>query len=378
MQTARYQSEDVFKRLAAWTEAQVPGRVKLQAMVRVYGAYAYTFLGETYCTVALDRGPIQPPSAALTIAAARFAEAATLAAQAGPGSADFVHLANVGLARVNLDLKNWTAAATFAVKVPAGFEFFADRGIENSRRWNKIQYFATDLGAFVVSDAYRTMNDPRVPARFQPVHPAVRHHQVQVTRRSHPAGQLSGSPLDSRRSHRHARQCSGGNADHQRAEGRSWPRSVVRCRSGFGRRRQRRRTAPGIVVRGRPSSERPTQEEHSLEGRPEPVQEPPVRRHDLLADTDQGNQRILRPMPGRPGGAGCSGSSRSLFWGAGSFVKPSASRSCDPTLPQPVGPARPPNESPGRRPRRPGSWYSGKADPSDRAPHRPDGPRARE
>lgn len=162
MHTARFQSEDVFKRLAAWTDAQVPGRVGLQAMVRVYGAYAYTFLGETYCTVAFDRGPVQPPSAALTLAAARFTEAVTLATQAGPGSADYVHLANAGLARVNLDLKNWTAAATFAAKVPVGFEFFADRGVENDRRWNKIQYFATDLGAFVVSDAYRTMNDPRV------------------------------------------------------------------------------------------------------------------------------------------------------------------------------------------------------------------------
>ena len=162
MQGARFQSEDVFKRLAAWTDAQVPGRVALQAKVRAYGAYAYTFLGETYCTVAFDGGPPQPPAASLTIAAARFAEAITLAGQAGPGSAELVKLSNVGLARVNLDLKNWAQAATFAAKVPAGFQFFADRGTENDRRWNKLHYFATDLGAFVVSDAYRTMNDPRV------------------------------------------------------------------------------------------------------------------------------------------------------------------------------------------------------------------------
>lgn len=162
MQVARFQSEDVFRRLAAWTDAQVPGRVGLQAMVRAFGAYAYTFLGETYCTVALDGGAPGPPAAALTIAAARFAEAITLAQQAGSGSADLIKLSNVGLARVNMDLKNWAQAAIFAARVPAGFEFFADRGIENDRRWNKLHYFATDLGAFVVSNDYRTMNDPRV------------------------------------------------------------------------------------------------------------------------------------------------------------------------------------------------------------------------
>jgi hypothetical protein len=162
MHTARFQAEDVFKRLAGWTDAQVPGRLGLQATVRAFAGYAYTLLGETYCSIAFDKGAPQPPAASLTIAVARFTEAIALAGQAGAGSADIVGLANVGLARANLDLKNWAAAATFAAKVRDTFEFFADRGIENDRRWNKIQYFATDLGAFVISDPYRTMNDPRV------------------------------------------------------------------------------------------------------------------------------------------------------------------------------------------------------------------------
>lgn len=162
MHTARFQSEDVFKRLQGWTDAQVPDRVALQAKVRAYGGYAYTFLGETYCQVAFDGGPPQPPAASLTIAAARFAEARTLATQAGAGSEDIIKMSNVGLARVNLDLKKWAEAATFAAAVPAGFELFASRGIENDRRWNKLHYLATQLGAFVIGDAYRVMNDPRV------------------------------------------------------------------------------------------------------------------------------------------------------------------------------------------------------------------------
>ena len=73
MHTARFQSEDVYNRLKKWTDAQVPGRIGLQAKVRAYGAYAYTFFGETYCTFSKDGGAPGPPSDALNIAAQQFA-----------------------------------------------------------------------------------------------------------------------------------------------------------------------------------------------------------------------------------------------------------------------------------------------------------------
>ena len=165
MHTARFQSEDVYNRLALWNDTQVAGRVGLQAKVRAYGAYAYTFLGETYCTVSIDGSAPAAPATALALAALRFADAITLANQAGtfPGKTDIINMSNVGLARVNLDLKNWPAAATFAALVPAGFELFAGRGIENDRRWNKMYYLFNQLGAFVVANSYRNLNDPRVP-----------------------------------------------------------------------------------------------------------------------------------------------------------------------------------------------------------------------
>ncbi len=162
MHTARFQSEDVFKRLAGWTDAQVEGRVGLQAKVRAYGAYAYTFLGETYCAVSFDGGPSQPPAASLTLAVQKFKEAVTLATQAGAGSEDIVNMSNVGLARASMDLKNWADAEAYAAKVPVGFELMADRGIENDRRWNKMHYLFTQLGAFVISNPYRAINDPRL------------------------------------------------------------------------------------------------------------------------------------------------------------------------------------------------------------------------
>ena len=46
LQTARFQAEDIFKRLDKFTDAQVPNRALLKATVKAYGAYALLALGE--------------------------------------------------------------------------------------------------------------------------------------------------------------------------------------------------------------------------------------------------------------------------------------------------------------------------------------------
>lgn len=160
LQTARYQAEEVYTKLNGWTDAQVANRRRLMATVRAYGGYAETFMGETFCSVAFDGGAQSPPSASLQRAEAHFTEAVTLAQAAG--AADITNLARVGLARVKVDLKKWSEAATVAAQVSAGFERFADRGTENDRRWNKLFFFASSLGAYVIADEYRVLNDPRV------------------------------------------------------------------------------------------------------------------------------------------------------------------------------------------------------------------------
>src|SRR5437879_3785110 len=93
MHTARFQSEDVYNRLNAWTDAQVANRTSFLATVRAYGAYIYTFMGETFCAVSFDKGQRQPPSAALTLADQRFGDAITLAQQAADD--DILNLARV-------------------------------------------------------------------------------------------------------------------------------------------------------------------------------------------------------------------------------------------------------------------------------------------
>jgi len=160
MHTARYQANDVYRRLQGWSDPQVNNRSTAMATVRAYGAYTYLFFGETYCSVAFDRGPEQPPSAALAIAEQQFTEAVTLAQQAN--ATDILQLARTGLARVKLDLKKWTEVAAPAQQVTSGYETLTQRGAENTRRNNQLFRMANQQGSYTVANALRNLNDPRV------------------------------------------------------------------------------------------------------------------------------------------------------------------------------------------------------------------------
>jgi hypothetical protein len=159
MHTARFQSETIMDQLEAWTDAEVPNRADLRAQVRAYGAYTYLVMGETWCQVSFDGGAAQPPSAALAIAETQFAEAITLAQQAG--NTDILNMARVGLARTKMNLKKWGEAATAAALVPSGYVRNATRAADNTRRYNKLYRLAVEVAAYTVATAYRT-DDPRL------------------------------------------------------------------------------------------------------------------------------------------------------------------------------------------------------------------------
>jgi hypothetical protein len=160
LHTARFQAEDISKKLAGWTDQQVANRSSLQARAKIYAAYAYLLFGEGFCQVAFDAGAVQPPSAALALAETRFAEGLTFAQAAN--DTDMLNMGHAGMARTKLDLKKWSEAAQFAAQVPPGYTKYADRGTETARRWNKLWRLAEQQGAYTVSIPYRTMNDPRV------------------------------------------------------------------------------------------------------------------------------------------------------------------------------------------------------------------------
>jgi hypothetical protein len=168
LHTARFQAEDVFERLATFDDAAVPNRTRLQATARAYGAYALLALGEGYCEMTIDGGPLMQPDEVLALAELRFTEALDLATQANVP--DILNMALVGRARTRLDLEDFAGASADAALVPDGFLKDATRDGSSNRRWNihhELVNSQTGLKHASVADNYREVTfkgvaDPRV------------------------------------------------------------------------------------------------------------------------------------------------------------------------------------------------------------------------
>jgi hypothetical protein len=172
LHTARFQSDDVVARLTAWTDQEAGLQLApLRAQVAAYGAYAYTLLGEGYCAMRFDEGPIITPAAVMAIAEQKFTAALALA-QAG-GNADILNLVRVGRARVLLNLGKKTEAAADAALVTAGWQFMVTRGAETNSRHNHAYRQHTENRHTSVAPQYRNLMvgnvpDPRVVVKFGP------------------------------------------------------------------------------------------------------------------------------------------------------------------------------------------------------------------
>ena len=167
LQTARYQAEDIYRRLDSFTDALVPTKPRLKATVRAYGGYALVALGEGFCEMAIDGGPVITPKQTLQLAEERFSEAITLAT--GANDQDILNMALAGRARVRLDLENFAGAIADASRIPATYVKLATRDANDPRRFNK--YFENVAGPSIkhhtVAPRMRSLTwkgvpDPRV------------------------------------------------------------------------------------------------------------------------------------------------------------------------------------------------------------------------
>ncbi|MFN0180343.1 MAG: RagB/SusD family nutrient uptake outer membrane protein [Gemmatimonadales bacterium] len=161
LHTARYQAEDAFRRITGFPDADVPNKPVLLATAAAYAGYAYTLLGEGFCEMTVDAGPLMPPADVLRKAEAQFTTAIDLATTAN--NADILNMARVGRARVRLDLGKKAEAATDARAVPAGYVKNASRSTANERRWNRT-YADGQRNFFVsVDPRYRNLTVDGVP-----------------------------------------------------------------------------------------------------------------------------------------------------------------------------------------------------------------------
>lgn len=165
LQITRGDAENALTVIGKLTDAQVPGRNLLLARAALYDGFVYVLLGEVYCQVVLDQGPVQPPSAALTAAVDRFTKAIGFATTANDSVT--LNAAYVGRARAELDLNKLTDADADAKMVPKNFVFNATYDVAPVRRVNDSYENNVIKNHLSVDPAYRNLTvggvpDPRV------------------------------------------------------------------------------------------------------------------------------------------------------------------------------------------------------------------------
>ena len=163
---SRWMADDAYKRISALTDAQVANRTRLLGQAAMYAGYAFTYFAEGFCSAAFDLGPELKPPAMFALAEARFTTAlghATTAADAAT-----VNAANVGLARVQLQLGKTAEALASARKVTSTtFVLNATRSSAADYRRN-INFFENSTGVHSIDRNYWTTTyngvaDSRVP-----------------------------------------------------------------------------------------------------------------------------------------------------------------------------------------------------------------------
>jgi tetratricopeptide (TPR) repeat protein len=165
MQRARWMAEDAARRIEAFPDAEVPDKPGKLAALYAYAGYAYIHLGQNYCEIAVDNGPLMTTDEVLDAAVERFTDAIQLAQSAG--NSDILNMARVGRARAYLNLNRLDEAAQDAEQVPEGFVRYAAYSTASVRRENST-YNRTETLYLSVGEDWRNLEvdgapDPRVP-----------------------------------------------------------------------------------------------------------------------------------------------------------------------------------------------------------------------
>lgn len=165
LQRARFMAEDGARRISEFSQEEVPEKPDMMASLLAYAGYSLIHLGENFCEMALDNGPLMTPAEVLAVAEERFTEALQLSDAAG--NADIRNMALVGRARTRLDLGKLAEAAADAELVTEGYVRNAEYSSVEIRRENST-YNRTEADYLSVGFAWRNLElngapDPRVP-----------------------------------------------------------------------------------------------------------------------------------------------------------------------------------------------------------------------
>lgn len=157
----------------------------LVAKSRMYEGFSIQLLGEMFCGVTFDGGPLMTRAETYAEADTRFAEAMTRASAAIAAGSRVSEAqavldgARVGRARANLYMGNTANVLTYAGAVTAGFEYLATYDLTPGRRNNRIAEADLGDGSMMPHEHYHELrieadgtltqssgtgiSDPRVP-----------------------------------------------------------------------------------------------------------------------------------------------------------------------------------------------------------------------
>src|SRR2546422_4208585 len=174
LQTARFSALNVLSLLQGWSDAQVPGRDSLMAILSAYEGYSLVLLGEGFCgmvvsTLDANRQIVYGDSISRD-SVFKLAVAAFTAAIGGAASVDIRKMALVGRAPAYADLGQLTSAQADAQLVDTGYVKYLTASSVIPRRYDRVWQensptsSSTSLGVPYIN---MTKDSLRVPFLFR-------------------------------------------------------------------------------------------------------------------------------------------------------------------------------------------------------------------
>lgn len=123
---------------------------------------AHRMLGENFCDMVYDIGPLQPREVAFDSAIVALNQAVTIGTAAG--ATNFVTAAHGGIAQANVGLGNWSAAVQAASMVPTDFVHSAIYHLTANSNgiWNE-SWGRAEVGVYATPAQQVFDGDPRAP-----------------------------------------------------------------------------------------------------------------------------------------------------------------------------------------------------------------------
>ena len=132
----------------------------------MWAGFSLALLGEIFCQGVIKAGPALTPAATLDSAIVRFQRAIQIASNlSGAEATKILNASRVGLGRAYLQKGEYTNATQAVASVPATFvanAVYVDDAQSRLRTANGV-YFTSAGTSQIVAEAFRELNDPRVP-----------------------------------------------------------------------------------------------------------------------------------------------------------------------------------------------------------------------